>query len=137
MAKVALVNERTPEWFRKQSVPLRAALPYYQRDGDGYVHRVRSGHLHYSIRTGEHTHTSVHFWCGATGFLYPAGKQNPKHRPAVITASPSPTRTICATCEGRAIGAGQVPGRAADGRVLQYRPHSGFFRLPEPTHAHD
>lgn len=129
--KVALIDERRPEFYRQSTVPLQAALPFYQRDGEGYVHRVRSGHLHY--HAGEHTHTSIHFWCGATGFIYPAGKQARKHRPAIITATPNPSRAICATCEGRAVGSGQVPGRAADGRVTSYRPHVGFFRQPEPA----
>lgn len=126
MAKVRLLREKEPAWHREFVVPLTSSLPFFQRDGDGYVHRVRSSRLHLSPKTGEHTHTSVTFWCGQLGFLYPEGKWNPKHKKASVLAEPSPWRLVCATCEGRAIGAGQVDSHKIGGRIVKFKPHVEF-----------
>jgi hypothetical protein len=124
--KVQLLREKKPAWRAHQCRPLQSSLPFYERDGAGYVHRVRSAKLHYDD-DGTHTHTSVQFWCGANGFLYPSGTQNPKHRPAVLTAQPTAGRAICATCQGRAIGAGQVGSHKSRGVMTRFKPHVEFF----------
>lgn len=124
--KVQLISEKRGDWFARSTRPLKALLPFYQREGGGYVHRARSADMHYDD-DGTRTHTSVKFWCGTHGFLYPPGKQQKKHRPAIMTASPDPCRVICATCEGRAHGAGQVGDGKLAGRFAKYRPHSEFF----------
>lgn len=132
--KVKLVREQRGYWYHRNTKPISASLPFYEREGGGYVHRVRSAHLHYD-ENGTHTHTSVSFWCGAAGFLYPKGRQNKKHAPAYMAESPSPGRVICATCQGRAHGAGQVGDGRLGNTFVRYKPHGDFFpaRLRENT----
>lgn len=126
MKKVQLLDEWRGDWFRRNTRPVKQLLPFYERDGAGYVHRARSCHMHYDD-DGTHTHTSVKFWCGACGFLYPKGKQNRKHLSARMTDTVSAGRVVCATCEGRAHGAGQVGDGRIAGRFAKYSPHREFF----------
>jgi len=124
--KVPLIDERRGEFFRRNTRPLKELLPFYERDGVGYVHRARSATMHYRD-DGVHTHTSVSFWCGAAGFLYPAGKQPKKHAPARMLNEPSPGRLVCATCQARAYGSGQVGNGRLGDEFVKYRPHTEFF----------
>lgn len=123
--KIPLIRERSGEWFRRSTRPISASLPFYEREGSGYVHRVRSAHMHYD--DGKHTHTSVTFWCGGHGFLYPGGKRGKNKSPAAAVSEPSPGRVVCATCEGRAIGSGQLGEHKIGPNFVKYRPHSPFF----------
>lgn len=124
--KIPLIRERRGDWFNHRTKALSASLPFFEREGSGYVHRVRSGHLHYD-ENGKHTHTSFSMWCGQNGFLYPAGKQNRKRLPAAVVGKPSAGRSVCATCEGRAIGSGQLGKHKIGPSFVKYRPHSPFF----------
>ena len=45
---------------------VKHALPYYLSRQGKYFHRVRSAQNHW--RDGSYSHTSVHFWCGNSGF---------------------------------------------------------------------
>lgn len=124
--RVTLLRERAPEFVEPCLTPIKATLPFYQREGEGYVHRVRSGWLHRDW-DGKFQHTSIHFWCGAYGFLYEPGKRPRKHAAASLVTEPSPGRIVCATCEGRAIGSGQVASSKIGGHFVRFRPHVGFM----------
>lgn len=126
--KVALLREKLGDFGRGQLKPISATLPFFQRDGEGYVHRVRSALMHYD-RHGAFTHTSVHFWCGTHGFLYEPGKRPAKHAHAQLMTEPTPGRVVCATCEGRAIGAGQVVGNKIGEHFVKFKPHVGFHAV--------
>lgn len=123
--KVQLIDERHCDWYRRTSLPLKELLPFYEREGTGYVHRARSASMHYY--EGAYTHTSVSFWCGAAGFLYAAGERPKKHAPAAMAEKPTAGRVVCATCEARAHGAGQVGHGKLGGHFVKYRPHAEFF----------
>ena len=125
-AKVPLVCERTGDWFRRFTKPVSSSLPFYEREGFGYVHRVRSSHLHYDDN-GRLTHTSVRFWCGSHGFLYPPGRKCRKHAPAAMRSRPSDGRVVCAACEGKAIGSGQTGAGKIGRNFVKFKPHSPFF----------
>lgn len=131
MSKVTLLRERHCDYFLRGVKRVARMLPFYQREGDGYVHRVRSA-IHVYERNGDLRHTGVHFWCGRQGFLYPAGKQDKRKKLAMVTSEPSPGRVVCATCEGRAIGAGQVEGNKIGDHFVKFRPHAEFMRLTRP-----
>lgn len=109
--------------------PIAEMLPYYQREGDGYVHRVRSANMHYQRlhHGGAYTHTAATFWCGSYGFVYPDGKARRRQKLGVLLAEPSPGRVVCATCEARAIGAGQDGQHKINGKFVKYRPHDAFI----------
>jgi hypothetical protein len=128
--KIPLIRERHSAFYRETTKPLTSTLPFYERDGGGYVHRVRSGDMHYFRDTGKLTHTTVQFWCGA-GYasIYPASKQ-PKRKgrvPGRLVREPSLGRVVCATCEGRAIGSGQLGEHKIGPHSVKYKPHSPFF----------
>lgn len=127
--RVTLLRERIADFCKSVVKPIKSTFPFYEREGDGYVHRVRSGLMHYNWE-GEFTHTSITFWCGPSGFLYEPGKRPRKHVPAALVAEPSPGRVVCATCEGRAIGAGQIPGNKIGDHFVKYKPHVGFMADP-------
>lgn len=127
--KVMLLSERHAPHYWRGATPIKKSLPFYERIGEGYVHRVRSAAHHYTSKDGSMTHTSYHFWCGAVGFLYPAGKQNRKKKPAVLTAELTAGRVLCATCEARAIGAGQLGLEKIGEHFVKYRPHADFFAI--------
>lgn len=82
------------------------------------VHRVRSVTLHYW--NGKFTHTSVILWCGAQGWL--GKRKNNNKVPGTLTAEPPDHCDYCATCEGRAIGAGQLASRKINGRMVLFTP---------------
>lgn len=129
--KVALLREKGAAFIRHCTKPISATLPFFQRDGEGYVHRVRSGMMHYD-RAGLFTHTSIHFWCGTHGFLYETGKRPRKHAYASLVTEPQAGRVVCATCEARAIGAGQVGNGKVGDHFVKFRPHVGFMQAPDP-----
>lgn len=108
-----------------------ASLPYYQREGDGYVHCAREVTLHYDRRSGALTHTSVAFWCGGHGFLPPPGQPmrlgRGGRKPAMMVAEPSPGRVVCATCAGRGIGSGQHGIAKVGENFVKYRPRDPFI----------
>lgn len=126
MGKVRLIREKTSDFGKEFLIPVKSSLPFYQREGEGYVHRIRSSHKHLDPKTRQHSHTSFKFWCGAHGFTYPRGKQNRKHAPAQVLEEPSPWRVVCATCEARAIGSGQLGKRKIGKRFVRFKPHVDF-----------
>lgn len=129
--KVLLIQERRSPQYWRGSTPIKRCLPFYERNGEGYVHRVRSGAHHYIRKDGRMSHSSYHFWCGATGFIYPAGKQNRKKKPAMLVTEPTAGRVVCATCEARAIGSGQLSSAKIGGHFVKYKPHGDFFAVAQ------
>lgn len=98
-------------------IQITRSLPFYKKRNGEYVHRVRRmGHC-IVRRTGEYSHTFVEFWCGGSGFL---GSE--KREGNVLLAEPPQNTVCCATCEGRAIGAGLTSSREICGRVVMFKP---------------
>ena len=96
---------------------ITSALPFFQTPYGAYVHRPRSGTLFY--RDGEYHHTAISFWCGGTGFMGGNKKAKPDGR--FFEELPA-NAVLCATCEGRAIGAGQTGSHQICGRVVRFSP---------------
>lgn len=118
---VPLLREKWPTFGRENRKSLVSSLPFYERDGDGYVHIVRSGSMHY--RNGRFSHTSISFWCGQSGFLEPAKGR----KPARLLEAPSPGREVCATCIGRSLGAGQSGNPNINGQAVRFTPRAKFM----------
>ena len=117
--KIALIRESNPyrnEAPEDKTLMLSHALPFFQ-PGDGRLfHRVKSGRIY--RRRGEYSHTSITYWCGNNGSM-----SRPDARRTGQLFAELPERAIlCATCEGRAIGAGLDGLREINGRRVLYRP---------------
>jgi len=118
---VQLVRDRLP-WFRRSNHKrITRSLPFFERDGHGYVHVIRSGSMIYDD-DGNLRHTALHFWCGGHGFMHPDGKPRRNQKPYRVLASLSAGRTVCATCMGRAIGAGQLPAANVKRPPAKFQP---------------
>ena len=99
---------RPESWYGKS---ILSALPFFKSTQGEYFHRLRSGTNHWD--TGKLRHTSVHFWCGSSGFLGAKGK---------LYARIPDGSVICATCEGRAIGSGQIDSGLINERPVKFSP---------------
>ena len=93
----------------------RESLPFVESGAGTYTHRIRSLTLYDYGKHG--SHAAVSCWCGMTMCLGGRRKYNRR-----IVAVPSVDRMVCATCEGRAIGAGQLGAREIAGRQVMYSP---------------
>lgn len=113
MSKVALLREK-PTWFRPNRTPITRALPFFRSYQGHYVHRVKSGALHPAHGDFE-GHMHFHYWCGGIGSIS-------KKKPGQLFAIPPEHAVFCATCEGRAIGAGMDGARIICGRTVIYSP---------------
>ncbi len=98
-------------------VIIRQSLPFFQSRSGKYVHRVRSAMAHYFYE--RYKHTSFKFWCGGTGF---DGKGS-------LLETPPAHATFCATCEGRAIGAGLCGAPVIAGRAVRFAPKHQAVRF--------
>jgi hypothetical protein len=114
---VELVRERVRpyQWRNERShyAILTRCLPFFRSKPDTYVHRVRSGRVHFW--DGKVSHTSLSMWCGQSGYVGDRGAGE-------IFADAPIKSTVCATCEGRAIGAGQLGAKMLCGRVVKFSP---------------
>lgn len=114
--KVALQKPKEYNW----RPPGRAikwaklALPFYKSRKGVYVHRVRSMNQYW--KDGQFTHAAVEFWCGNNGHFGEKG---------YLMATVPPGEVCCATCEGRAIGAGMDGARQINGREVMFSPRRG------------
>lgn len=121
--KVPLLISRFPpmyNWRRAKGdyvVPIRSALPFCKSPRSGLYHRPRSGELHYA--NWHLSHVAVSFWCGSMGYV-----QHGRARRVVWTLCEDlpENAVLCATCEGRAIGAGQIDSRTISGRTVLFSP---------------
>lgn len=93
------------------------ALPFYRSMQGRYVHRVRSGTLHQL--TNREPHAAYSLWCGGTGFV--SRNQNGNLKGELLPDIPAGA-VLCATCEGRAVGAGLLGAPIIAGRVVKYAP---------------
>jgi len=95
-------------------LPISFALPFYLSAPGRYVHRIRRGEQY--IRHGKYSHTAFSMWCRLHGFL---GRNHPHAR---IFAEAPENEIFCATCEGRAIGAGLDGSHILNGRLVRFSP---------------
>lgn len=117
MSKVKLqrsIHENDPRLKSKPAMPrITHMLPYYISGRGKYYHRVRSAANHACGDKG-YTHTSISFWCGNTGFI---GNGKGKLYKQIPEGG-----ILCATCEGRAIGAGMDGAPVINGKEVCYSP---------------
>lgn len=112
-------NPRAWKNPRSSTIILSQSLPYFRSSVGTYLHRVRSA-MHY-LWDGEYKHTALRFWCGMSGF---AGSSK-RHKGGGHFFAQAPSDSIiCATCEGRAIGAGYAESHKINGRTVKYSPRS-------------
>ena len=99
---------------------VKRSLPFIKSTRGLYTHRVRSATSHLyttsglSWKVGEF-HIAVHCWCGMTLLVS-------RRKRGQFLAEPPDGSPVCATCEGRAIGAGQLGAREIAGRPVIYSP---------------
>lgn len=93
-------------------VSIRKSLPFLEAFRCAYAHRVRFVDLHTNPRG---SHFAIKVWCGATFCNGGGGKGQ-----TYFTEKPTNGRPICATCEGRYIGAGLDSKREINGRKVMY-----------------
>lgn len=104
--KVDLVRERESPWAPVKGCQVARMAPFVMK-ATGRVHRVRSARIFAHDPdaggwNGRRYHVAVTFWCGSSGFL---DAKNGR-RDLLLHDIPEGS-VLCATCEGRAIGAGQ------------------------------
>lgn len=97
---------------------LTMALPFYRGYSGRLIHRVRSGLLH---KLGEEHHISLHFWCGNGGFI-DSRRQRGRTGGGELFAEPPENAIHCASCEGKATGAGLNGARVIYGRQVLFQP---------------
>lgn len=115
-ARVQCVHKRRqyPAYLSGQIIRARESLPFAESARGLYSHRVRYVALH-QLR-GFEPHLAAGCWCGATVLIS-------KRKPGRLVEAPSDGFLVCATCEGRAIGSGQLGSRLIAGREVMFRPH--------------
>lgn len=91
---------------------VKRALPFVASDAGEYIHRVRSA-IVYEV-CGK-AHMAVSCWCGMTLLVS-------KRKKGRMLSEPVAGRPMCATCEGRAIGAGTTELRNINGLDVRYEP---------------
>lgn len=108
-----------------REITVKAALPFVQSGAGTYVHRVRSAtyHQYYSASRGQwETWLAVRCWCGM-GINIGGRRQRSAGRG--MLSEPGPDDVVCATCEGRAIGAGLCGAPLIAGRAVKFSPRYG------------
>jgi hypothetical protein len=110
---VDLQPPRIPRWRPSPIIPIKQSLPFVESRAGRYTHRVRSASLHTCIGK---SHVGLSTWCGM-GFCI-------SERKGRFVEEPSAGYVVCATCEGRAIGAGQLGAREIAGREVMFSPRS-------------
>lgn len=108
------------------TIHVTAALPFVQSSSGLYVHRVRSGMIH--LWKGAYSHTTFQAWCGQ---IIGVGARR-KSRGGSLLAEPPERGVFCATCEGRATGAGQLPTHRIAGRFVKFAPRDNFLERSSP-----
>jgi hypothetical protein len=93
---VELQRARLPRWRPSPILPIAKSLPFVESRMGRYTHRVRCANLGMSFCISE--------------------------RKGRFVEEPSPGYVVCATCEGRAIGAGQLGAREIAGREVMFAP---------------
>lgn len=95
-------------------VRIKQSLPYAESDAGHYTHRVRSAAIYTMLGK---QHMGIRCWCGMSLLIS-------ERKKGKLVAEPSIGRPICATCEGRAIGAGTDADHKINGRIVRYAPRT-------------
>ena len=92
--------------------PIQYALPFFvsKNTNAKYVHRLRFANQFHN-RDGS-IHIAMGMWCGGHRFM----------RSGTLAATLPEGSVLCATCEGRAIGAGLVDSYHINGRLVRFQP---------------
>jgi hypothetical protein len=101
---------------RSAMMTISRSLPFFQSGQGNYIHRIRSGRVHFWDNAA--AHTTFELWCGQLGHT---GNRS-RCPPGRLMETTPPGATLCATCEGRAIGAGQLGSRMICGRIVKFSP---------------
>lgn len=123
--KVDLLLKPMPPGFRQDEIMscmrVTKCLPFYRRGPLRLVHRVREAYMFYANR--KPSHMSVKFWCGNQGSIGGQRRRGGRgeDNPSLFAIAPDPA-VFCATCEGRAVGAGMDGAREIHGRTVLFRP---------------
>lgn len=137
--KVPLTKPTRQGWRNPRSMEIHvvASLPFVAREYGGYIHRPRRVTIH--GWDGVPSHVSIKFWCGSGGYGDNVGmgpvcgvSKKPRGNPVVFMTEPPPHRPVCATCEGRAIGAGQLGSPEIAGRRVLFAPRAGVLMEAHP-----
>lgn len=95
-------------------IHVKASPAFFYSPAASRAHRVRSGRLF--VWQGRTTHAAYSLWCGQHGLI------SEKHKGNRLTNYPPRTLPVCATCEGRARGAGQLESHEIAGRLVLFSP---------------
>lgn len=90
---------------------VKRSLPFLESFRGYYAHRVR--HVTLLTFKGE-SHFVVKAWCSANFCVGGKGQ-------TFFTENPTKNKPVCATCEGRFIGAGMDGDRVINGRKVEFR----------------
>ena len=131
MSKIKLLRPPKRNGFNNPKTSLLAlseSLPFFRKAFGSYVHRVRAAQIH--IWDGQYSHTVFYLWCGNNGLADRGsqvvstitGRTRERYRNAELFAAPPENSILCATCEGRAIGAGLDGARIIGGRAVLFAP---------------
>lgn len=120
--RVILERARFPNW-RGGCVysAVTRSLPFIESAFGRYTHRVRSIVVITDAESGK-SHSVARCWCGQGVPVHSNSPHRRRFPVGSLLAEPS-DRPVCATCEGRAIGSGQLGAREIAGRLVMYSPH--------------
>lgn len=103
-----------------RQMALTKSLPFFRTRQGSYIHRVRSGTVHFWNDVPEHT--TFRLWCGQLGSIGVTNERRYRKPGGSLFSDVPKTATLCATCEGRAVGAGQLGSRMICGRIVKFSP---------------
>lgn len=112
---VSLLRPKNPD---ARNVYASKSLPFVESGAGRYTHRVRGLALVTMHAPTYQPHAAASCWCGMTILLSP----KPVHSRNRLAEEPS--RVLCATCEGRAIGAGQLGAQEIAGKPVMFAPRN-------------
>ena len=118
MSMVALLRPRNPD---ARNVYASKSLPFAESGAGRYTHRVREFCVINMHAPTFAPHAAASCWCGVTILI----GSKPKQRGNSLVSVPS--RVLCATCEGRAIGAGQLGAQEIAGQPVMFSPRNGRY----------
>lgn len=121
MSKLVELEPDRMRWRRGNAIVVSKMLPFYRSyfgNRGAYVHRIRHA-THFRSSLGEYHHTGLTMWCGSIGSVGGSGIWRPKGE---LFSEPPDNAVHCATCEGRAIGAGRAGTREIAGKPVMFKP---------------
>lgn len=95
-------------------VAIKRSLPFLESTRGRYAHRIK--HVTMQTFNGK-SHFIVKTWCGSSFCTGGDGKGQTSFEEV-----PTDGRPVCATCEGRYIGAGMTGERKINGTDVYYNP---------------